>query len=802
MKIVLKNIFFLALVIFLIKISVKATPTIVFQPVNKTACAGSNTYFSIIDSSSCTINHQWQILNGGVWLNITNSGIYSGATSDTLWLTSVTTPFNGYYFRCNITTSTCGLITSDSVKLTVNTIPVITTQPVDAVYSGDFTMMNIAASGGNIIYQWQCNNTNLSTSGPWSYFSNQGINSDTLFIHYDTWFCAPWCGEYSGLYQCTVSNGCGTDTSQTVYSYFGFRKWNGGTSSSWNVASNWENKSLICFNWGTTSFHYVLSSTSSVPGNGSRIYISPDATHSPIVVGKVSIDYVIIPNGQTLSLNSNSDTIILGAIDNYIVMNGIYDGSKGTTYTVTPSNWAYPWNSLPSGNYYRIYFSNSGQGASFYGGSNTIIKNNITSLCSIFLYNSDLIIDTDATYSLTSIYSTGTAYTGIPFTGRFVVRNVGGTNRTGPVLFPMSTSCSYGVAALNAPLTITNTGTPDEFRVRVIDSVTNSYSSNIPVGSKLNNNVVGKTWFIEEGTPGGSNVTLTFSWDSVSEKTGFTRNNSYFSKYSSSGWIPGTTSSSTLSSGLFTKTVTGLSSFGIFGIGSNGALPVELVSFEGKISNGNALLNWRTSSEINNSGFIVLRSADNLNFEIAGKVEGNNNSNTINQYRFEDKDAANYFKQNRTLYYRLKQVDLDGLSSTSSKTITLKPPGNSGTEIFFEPNPFTESTNFRIKTLESNGTIRISITDIAGRKLIEKEFTISTYENLISMGELGRLNVGLYFVHVDIDGQIQNIKLVKQRIKLLITLYGKKQMPNNNCDALVVSRGVTSQLENLCTKIL
>lgn len=84
-------------------------------------------------------------------------------------------------------------------------------------------------------------------------------------------------------------------------------------------------------------------------------------------------------------------------------------------------------------------------------------------------------------------------------------------------------------------------------------------------------------------------------------------------------------------------------------------LPVELTQFEVTEKNGIVSLQWQTASETNNLGFEIERSPDARDWEKIGFVNGQGNSQTLNDYAFEDKSPYPGWN-----YYRLKQVDYDG----------------------------------------------------------------------------------------------------------------------------------------------
>ncbi|MDR6803582.1 Leucine-rich repeat (LRR) protein [Dyadobacter sp. BE34] len=86
----------------------------------------------------------------------------------------------------------------------------------------------------------------------------------------------------------------------------------------------------------------------------------------------------------------------------------------------------------------------------------------------------------------------------------------------------------------------------------------------------------------------------------------------------------------------------------------NVQLPVALVSFNGKSENNQTKLSWKTTSETNNKGFEIERSADARSFEKIGFVDGSGDTKENQFYHFIDVNPL------ATGYYRLKQLDYDG----------------------------------------------------------------------------------------------------------------------------------------------
>ncbi len=71
---------------------------------------------------------------------------------------------------------------------------------------------------------------------------------------------------------------------------------------------------------------------------------------------------------------------------------------------------------------------------------------------------------------------------------------------------------------------------------------------------------------------------------------------------------------------------------------------------------------WQTATEIHNDYFEIERSMDGIKFISVGQVKGSGDSSTPSNYEFLDETT----KPGNTYYYRIKQVDYDGLYDYST----------------------------------------------------------------------------------------------------------------------------------------
>ena len=128
-------------------------PVITTQPASSTITAGQNASFSVAASGTPAPTFQWQVStnNGSSFSNVSNGGIYAGATAATLTLTNVPVANNGYLYRC-VATNTSGSANSNAATLTVNAafvpvtgitgVPVSATAGVPLTLSGTVTPAN------------------------------------------------------------------------------------------------------------------------------------------------------------------------------------------------------------------------------------------------------------------------------------------------------------------------------------------------------------------------------------------------------------------------------------------------------------------------------------------------------------------------------------------------------------------------------------------------------------------------------------------------------------------------------------
>ena len=184
---------------------------------------------------------------------------------------------------------------------------------------------------------------------------------------------------------------------------------------------------------------------------------------------------------------------------------------------------------------------------------------------------------------------------------------------------------------------------------------------------------------------------------------------------------------------------------------ASSALPIELTDFSAEVINKNEVaLKWQTASELNNNVFIIERSVDAINFEPIGKVKGSGTTNSVSSYNFTDKKSPA-----TVVYYRLKQVDYDGTSTTHT---VVSIDMSSSTEGNLLNKLLVLNTNLSLElNLEETGATKISLMDING-KFLQGALSTTPGAQTITF-DMSGLSHGVYIVLIQ-----QNDKSVSRKI--------------------------------------
>jgi cytochrome c peroxidase len=181
------------------------------------------------------------------------------------------------------------------------------------------------------------------------------------------------------------------------------------------------------------------------------------------------------------------------------------------------------------------------------------------------------------------------------------------------------------------------------------------------------------------------------------------------------------------------------------------SLPIELVSFKGQLKEDKAVLDWQTSSEINNDYFTIEKSLDGKQWDNIGQQRGGGNTKSIQNYAFNDFNIVDGVQ-----YYRLKQTDFNK-HFTYSKIISIRSNTLNAPKITVFPNPFTHQVTVNFDGLTLNNTTELQLMNASGQVVFSKNKAINGSETI----NLSAFPNGQYVILIKTNGKIISRKLIK-----------------------------------------
>jgi autotransporter-associated beta strand protein len=511
-------------------------------------------------------------------------------------------------------------------------------------------------------------------------------------------------------------NGTGVSSSGAIYN-------SSATAASFPGAISLASASTV-----TADYQITLSGTISnnqhftKAGNGSLIF-----TNNTITVNNVVLLAGTIAAG-TSTIN------IYGSFTN----SGTFTANTGTVNLLGSSSQA-----IPSVSFYNFSISNAA-GATIEGdvsvtGTLTLTTGNIA------VGTNTLTAATISGGSASSYIITNTAYNASP-AGYLKIPSVNGAIRT----FPVGTAASY------TPCFITNSGTAQDFKVRVFTGVyANGLSGSAnPDMAKL----VNRTWEITPTVQTGINAIITLQWNAADEGATFTTNHSYavVSKnrhiVGNNGWVPQTSTVLTGSDPYSISTASGISTFSTFGV-SGSSLPIELKTFKAHKSGTTATISWTTASETNNNFFTLERASDGQNWHELYRCDGAGTSTFEHIYSYIDTNPLSGIN-----YYRLKQTDVDGMFSYSSIE-SLRFNSDSISLLIYPMPAKSDEMNLFLRSFKT-GTVVISISDMSGKQMCKGEIEVSTSPLIIPLSDICSFVAGSYIVTISNKELVVTKKIV------------------------------------------
>lgn len=194
--------------------------------------------------------------------------------------------------------------------------------------------------------------------------------------------------------------------------------------------------------------------------------------------------------------------------------------------------------------------------------------------------------------------------------------------------------------------------------------------------------------------------------------------------------------------------------FGCFILPGTGPLPVSITDLAVNYNNGKTNIVWTSLQEHNLEGYEIQRSADGINFEVAGFVKANNLT-SVQQYKFTDNVAA---LTSKYIFYRVRVVDSEH-SMKLTNTVAVKISDWVSGEMIISPNP--SSTNAQVKIKMNKAAMGdITVFDATGKIVLKQQATLLAGNNTIVINNITKLNDGYYTVRLIANDEIFTTKLL------------------------------------------
>jgi hypothetical protein len=190
------------------------------------------------------------------------------------------------------------------------------------------------------------------------------------------------------------------------------------------------------------------------------------------------------------------------------------------------------------------------------------------------------------------------------------------------------------------------------------------------------------------------------------------------------------------------------SGFAFSSVGAPGnevPLPITLLNFTAQPQGPQVLLRWQTAMENNNDHFEVERSADAVTFQFLASVASYGNSTTKQSYQAIDPSPYRAFN-----YYRLRQVDKDGIANYSKIVSVDISTSETGFSIQVRPNPARQAVTIDLVS-PRNISAMVSLYNSEGKLINRRFYPLVAGLNQLTW-DISHLSAGIYYCKAENTG--------------------------------------------------
>lgn len=178
-----------------------------------------------------------------------------------------------------------------------------------------------------------------------------------------------------------------------------------------------------------------------------------------------------------------------------------------------------------------------------------------------------------------------------------------------------------------------------------------------------------------------------------------------------------------------------------------GPLPIKLLQFDGRLNNGQVVLNWKTTSESTPEEFVIERGVNGQGFAPIGSIKGLNAGGADPSYSYIDASPLTGIS-----FYRLKMIDRDG-RATYSPIVTINPIVHKEFKIY--PTVVGQERVLFVQSDRYLRNVNIALVNTAGQVLLRKNIE-SIARGQVATVPLNQtvLPKGIYLVQVSTATEI------------------------------------------------
>jgi hypothetical protein len=382
-----------------------------------------------------------------------------------------------------------------------------------------------------------------------------------------------------------------------------------GSGVTMSLGGNFTNSGVVTAQTGST-VDFNGTDAQTLAGNTTFSNLTKSGTGQLTLNNAITVNNTLALNGGQINNSTNPINLASGAS----VVNG---GGSTVNPPVTsgPIDVAYTNTSvIPTGS--ELPTSATGLNNLTINGAGVILNSSATVNGALALTSGKITLGSNNLTLVSSATISGgssSSHVETNGTGVFTRKSVGSASAK---LFPIGVGGSYN------PMTITNSGTADDFSARV--------QTTISPAPAQPTKVVNRQWTISEAVAGGSNATLQFQWNAGDQASGFSTGSPIvIGRHDGTKWVE--QSAAVSGSNPYLATATGFTSFSPFAVGNTNAIRTVVLAnlkvlLEGPFNTGTTQMDNALRATVLPARFpgkpIPANAVDSVQVEIRGTATG------------------------------------------------------------------------------------------------------------------------------------------------------------------------------------